>query len=745
MQLQKSELSLETSGNFKEIEFDIDKENIGLILETLRSKMYSDPIGAICREVASNSRDANREVGNLTPTEIIFNTQSIWTENNPVVIFKDNGPGISPRRVADVFVKFGASTKRLSNLLTGGFGYGAKTPFAYTDTFYIRTVHNYIEYTYIAALDESRRGKLLLLNENNTSQGNGTEIIIPLKREDVNEFHKKVLFYTSQWDIPPKYTGIPISSIETHKIEFYENNSEYAFGRADRHYSVYKGVFALIDGIPYKINSKNLNIIVNDYDAEHFVLFVKFNNGVLPVSTNRETIFINDASKQNLSDALIKAIDDFGNKVTQSVEKLTCPIDIYTEMYKIYLTEKGYIFNYASGHSIKLKGKYVSKTNFADQFFPLSSVFATYKSRYGKNVKTEFNTFGGMAEYIKHEYNDYKFYIRDKENVSLKTKYLQEQGIKYILVNLPSRRFIDLAEQFKVKNINNTIEFGVLKAQNILPGNIHSIDYFIKYLKEEEANLINWKVFVDKFKPQLISTVPNFKLISKRNPLQKPVLIEMDVILGGEKYATKLTFDANNKTFNSNVSFSYIYPIYAQANFAWENFTRQMYYSFTYIKNNVAFVRVKSKTIEKLLKTNFKFVENKNLLPLIFDQDKLRKFVLSQKAEEERKTTRDINYIHELDNTISFLEVNEKNKIIKYLDHKNVSDFNRGIVVSEKLIRDWWNEFDSDEKKTLSDNIKALQCIIVKYKSLFLFDIIRVTENKQEAEKVIKQILQVQK
>ena len=63
MELPRSTESAEYSGDITVVHnFDIDPANKGLIFKILRSKMYSDPIGSICREISSNCRDAHREV-----------------------------------------------------------------------------------------------------------------------------------------------------------------------------------------------------------------------------------------------------------------------------------------------------------------------------------------------------------------------------------------------------------------------------------------------------------------------------------------------------------------------------------------------------------------------------------------------------------------------------------------------------------------------------------------------------------
>ena len=37
--------------------------NLGRIFKILRNSMYANPVKAICREIASNARDAHREIG----------------------------------------------------------------------------------------------------------------------------------------------------------------------------------------------------------------------------------------------------------------------------------------------------------------------------------------------------------------------------------------------------------------------------------------------------------------------------------------------------------------------------------------------------------------------------------------------------------------------------------------------------------------------------------------------------------
>ena len=102
--------SVEVSEGLQEKIFGIGDPSI--IFDVLRSKLYSNPILAICREISCNARDAHREMGKSDlPIQI-------YLPNNlePYYKIKDWGPGLSPDRINSIYTKYGSSTKREDNL-----------------------------------------------------------------------------------------------------------------------------------------------------------------------------------------------------------------------------------------------------------------------------------------------------------------------------------------------------------------------------------------------------------------------------------------------------------------------------------------------------------------------------------------------------------------------------------------------------------------------------------------------------
>ena len=322
MKLEHKASEITTSKNFKEIEFGIKQADMGLVLEILRSKMYKNPIGAICREVASNSRDANREAENNVPIEIFISNSSL-NLSDLTICFKDAGHGISPERMADVFVNYGSSTKRDSNEFTGGFGLGAKTPFSYTDNFSIETIcfdpvtNTNIKYSYVAAIEEGRKGKIYLIDSVETVMPTGTTIIVPIKEADRYNFEKEVYRSTYFWPMRPTYKNFKINEINIESVYDDENiiilNNE--------HGTLFQsGYGLLLDGIFYNIDPGIINCASNSVYEKLYVF--KFNVGDLTISANREALQYDDKTKAAINRRFVELINLCKDKYTEEFK--TC-------------------------------------------------------------------------------------------------------------------------------------------------------------------------------------------------------------------------------------------------------------------------------------------------------------------------------------------------------------------------------------------------------------------------------------
>jgi len=254
----------------------------------------------------------------VEPIEIIIN-DSPWFEGEKTIIFKDNGVGISPDRMADVFVNYGKSTKRGTDGQTGGFGLGAKTPFSYTDSFAISTRYDGIKYTYMTASEEGKPGQMYEIQQEPTSERNGTEIIVPMKENDRNIFEKEVFRATAFWTVRPKLVNFnskfDYKVLNEHEgVKIISNNYITEDGY-ERH--LVTGYNLVIDGIIYDLDS---SLIEEDLNQRAIVL-ITFDTGDLTLTANREAVQYDEKTSGRIKSKLASLKKHYEAKLTKHLDE----------------------------------------------------------------------------------------------------------------------------------------------------------------------------------------------------------------------------------------------------------------------------------------------------------------------------------------------------------------------------------------------------------------------------------------
>ena len=279
--------NIESFGTLKEESFSIG--DMGFVLEILRNKLYSNIKKAICQEYTSNARDAHREVGKGNiPIQV-----TLPSLLDPNWRCRDFGMGISPDRVSNIFVQYGVSTKRDSNDFTGSYGIGAKSAFGYSDSFIVNTFIAGIKRSYNAIIDESRRGKFVLLSETETSEPDGTEIVVPVRKENFGDFRFETERATRFWN--------PRPSIKD-PSESFKYNEPNILLTGDNWFITSGGgeICAILDGIVYPIDKSLLDNSKIAKFSWAVDTYLKFNTGDLAVAANRESLDLNEKTKNKI-------------------------------------------------------------------------------------------------------------------------------------------------------------------------------------------------------------------------------------------------------------------------------------------------------------------------------------------------------------------------------------------------------------------------------------------------------------
>ena len=432
MKLQKAQGNkAETLNVTNKKEFTVDTSN-QMIVSILRDKLYSNKVAAVCREVASNSRDANREAGRKETPVIITITNNSLLNEGMSISFKDSGIGTTPSRIDNVFLKYGSSTKRDSNNQTGGFGIGAKTPFAYTNEFLISTIseengkrlHN-IYQALISNENGQETSQLLTVSSKETTEETGTEIIVPIQDMHLSEFIEECHKATILWDVQPEIIveGENVSKTVNSLIK--EDGFKVIYGNFNSGmFDVnFDGVFIQVDGIPYNINHNQLGRVSyeakKDYEDSYLSnmytryyhentsrnTVLTFDTGELTMSASREAIEYTEDNVDKIMDKLQSAeehikkliLDDFNSKKTL-LDKITT--------YNSY--------SLGGGHQRWFNGNDDEKLSDYLKKFGAKSVI--------KEEQPEYNDYGNIKKISNNAIDFYKINKNDRFSFSKKNK-----------------------------------------------------------------------------------------------------------------------------------------------------------------------------------------------------------------------------------------------------------------------------------------------------------------------------------
>ncbi len=312
MKLAQHDNKLES--NVKTVSQDFGIGDASVVIEILRNRLYEHKVRTLVQEYMCNARDASREVA--SNKRIIV---SVPNRLSPVFKVRDFGPGITPDRMANVFTKYGASTKRNSNGQTGGFGIGAKSAWSYTDSFTIVSITEGTKRTYVAHTGVSNQGRLDLLAEISTDEETGTEIQIAIKPDDSRDFKNSILRASYFWKSSerPEFRGITVGEESFHTpglmigkhLEVIKTNLPDFL---DKSYHDKSGM--VIDGIFYSITDKLSNKINSVSELYHcFKTFslLHVGNGIVEVGANRESIADSEYTRDQLVKLTNEAREDF--------------------------------------------------------------------------------------------------------------------------------------------------------------------------------------------------------------------------------------------------------------------------------------------------------------------------------------------------------------------------------------------------------------------------------------------------
>lgn len=337
--LQENPNTVATNGIKSSVKFGIKADGLHHVLGILRDQLYSNKEQAVIREYSTNAVDAHVEAGiGDRPIEV--------TIPNPLNLnfkVRDFGPSLSDEEIHNVYAFYGESSKRNTNEQTGMLGIGSKSAFAYGDNFVINSYIDGTKHIYNAYIDPTQVGQISKLGTEPTSEENGLEIVVPVKREDVDTFREEAYSLFEHFKVMPIIKGVEAFEYEAREVLFEGDDWKWN-KREDSRWGTGNPIAVMGNiGYPFDLRDLNLNSEVRD-DLEDLVtrnLVLNFNIGDLEISASREKLQFTEYTRKNITQRLVKVSQEIG----QEVQKQFAACDSKFAAHCLY----GEIFDYASG------------------------------------------------------------------------------------------------------------------------------------------------------------------------------------------------------------------------------------------------------------------------------------------------------------------------------------------------------------------------------------------------------------
>lgn len=185
----KEEFTVTGDLSGEKIGMKIDENSLAHIM-SIMTDLYSDPEMAVIREYSTNALDSHIEAGNPMPIEI-----TLPTPLAPFFKVKDYGIGLNRDDIADIYSKYGASTKRETDDQVGMLGLGCKSALTYSQQFVLVGIKDGQKTKVSVSREEDGTGSMTVLEQTKTHESNGVEILIPCKNarsmeEKANNFFR---------------------------------------------------------------------------------------------------------------------------------------------------------------------------------------------------------------------------------------------------------------------------------------------------------------------------------------------------------------------------------------------------------------------------------------------------------------------------------------------------------------------------------------------------------------------------
>ena len=362
----------------------IDESSVQHLMSTM-TNLYSDPVLAVIREYSSNALDSHIRAGVTQPIEV-----TLPNEHRLTFTVEDFGIGMSKDDIANIYSRYGLSTKNETNSEIGAFGLGCKSALAIADRFDLVARKDGVETVAFIQKNNKGVGVVHFVSETATTEPNGVKVTIPVPPIQVSRFVTSAPNVFDTWAVGTALIdGQPNKAVQYGNgwVELAPAGEPIAWVKLEtknhfRTYRSYSNLFSsttfIIGGIAYTIERKSRNEFPFDTEAYRLLSEIVSNNtmivnlpiGSVDLTPSREAIMITDKTVKTIN----SMIGDIHENIRSTVSDYIQGLDI-SEAVRVYANN----FNL-----------FADEIDFSSQGYTMRSVYRTRRPEfYGVKYQNE--------------------------------------------------------------------------------------------------------------------------------------------------------------------------------------------------------------------------------------------------------------------------------------------------------------------------------------------------------------------
>ena len=282
----------------------------GTAFQILSSGLYSNKHAAVLRELGCNAADAHVAAG-IPTTPIVV---TLPTETSRDLVIRDFGLGLSHEQVLSLYTTYFSSDKRDSNAFVGGLGLGSKSPFAYTNSFTVTSVHGGLKQIYSCNIGADGAPTVTRLSKDETSEASGIEVRLLTKPQDQHLFHREAQNVFQWFETAPVF-NVPVEFVKPKAIVL--DTPAYGIGSGYGFYQLVK-----MGNVTYPLQLGELDLPGDGLWSQlisRIPLVLKAPIGHLQVAASREALQYDPTTKKHLVQLYQQAYNDMARRIVSAM------------------------------------------------------------------------------------------------------------------------------------------------------------------------------------------------------------------------------------------------------------------------------------------------------------------------------------------------------------------------------------------------------------------------------------------